>query len=147
MWCIIYAIAGDFSCERIAKMRTNPVSFTIASSDKPFRLQIRVSNLQAEDIVLIDNIVFKGHICANVCINDLDNCPYRSATPNSSTPWMIDQLVNLPQDATKVLFIADGISTNRSLAIDNIRLRSMEGEDFCRQYLQRKSTANNDFPQ
>uniref|UniRef100_A0A1I8AG04 MAM domain-containing protein n=1 Tax=Steinernema glaseri TaxID=37863 RepID=A0A1I8AG04_9BILA len=59
-----------------------------------------------------------------VCLNTFDNCPYANPPIKASEWWFRDQELLLDKSTQKVYFVADRVSANLYLALDNIRLRN-----------------------
>ncbi|KAE9552335.1 hypothetical protein FO519_004460 [Halicephalobus sp. NKZ332] len=66
-----------------------------------------------------------------VCVNSLQDCPYSNPPLRPSEFWLGDQKVLLNSGSEKVYFIAGNVKQNLYLAIDNLRLQTLNNANFC----------------
>jgi len=82
-----------------------------------------------------------------VCVNNYKNCPYANPPLDSSiamaqqeaeggeasasSGWVLNQRVLLKKGVEKVFFVAGRLKQNLFMAVDNLRLESLDFEDYC----------------
>lgn len=79
-----------------------------------------------------------------VCVNNYKNCPYANPPLDSSiamqsegegdsasSGWVLNQRVLLKKGVEKVFFVAGRLKQNLFMAVDNVRLESLDFEDYC----------------
>uniref|UniRef100_A0AC35EXL2 MAM domain-containing protein n=1 Tax=Panagrolaimus sp. PS1159 TaxID=55785 RepID=A0AC35EXL2_9BILA len=66
-----------------------------------------------------------------VCINGFEDCPYSNPPLKAKEFWLQDQQVYLSTESEKIYFLASKVRQNLYLAIDNIRLQTIDGQSYC----------------
>uniref|UniRef100_A0A183BI41 MAM domain-containing protein n=1 Tax=Globodera pallida TaxID=36090 RepID=A0A183BI41_GLOPA len=67
-----------------------------------------------------------------VCLNTLRNCSFENPRkPHKAKHWLVGQKVILPRGTEKVFFVGSKLRRNHFIAIDNIRLQSMNFGEIC----------------
>ncbi|XGW04024.1 hypothetical protein V3C99_015287 [Haemonchus contortus] len=70
----------------------NPLSFTVPYSVDPFTIRIEVTNINSQDVILIDNLYYEGRICEEV-----DDDESSSTAEENSSSKAVSEVNNLKE--------------------------------------------------
>ncbi|CAL2045299.1 unnamed protein product [Caenorhabditis brenneri] len=108
----------------------------VGSDDKSERENIFV--VESPKFSLIHDIllVFDVYIRSvtpklKVCFDNFENCPYISPPVRKNKFWLGNQNVTLKEGSKKVFFVVENVEKHQFLAIDNIRVESIDGSSLC----------------
>uniref|UniRef100_A0AC34FN41 Uncharacterized protein n=1 Tax=Panagrolaimus sp. ES5 TaxID=591445 RepID=A0AC34FN41_9BILA len=100
-------------------------------SSEVFVLESSRFKLQEPAYLFFDVYQRSMGIQLKVCINGFEDCPYSNPPLKASEFWLQDQQVYLPTGSEKIYFLASKVRQNLYLALDNIRLQTIDGQSYC----------------
>ncbi|CAI5451131.1 unnamed protein product [Caenorhabditis angaria] len=66
-----------------------------------------------------------------VCIDNFDDCQYTSPPVQKNKFWHSSQNITIPEGSKKLFFVVQNVGKHQFLAIDNIKLKTIDGDNFC----------------
>ncbi|ULT89983.1 hypothetical protein L3Y34_008401 [Caenorhabditis briggsae] len=104
---------------------------TVSQEQKIFVAESPKFSLIQDTLLLFDIYIRSVSPTLRVCIDLFDNCPYKSPMVRKDKFWRGRQKVALKEGSRKVFFVVENVRKHQFLAIDNIRLESLNGSSLC----------------
>uniref|UniRef100_A0A1I7T1C1 MAM domain-containing protein n=1 Tax=Caenorhabditis tropicalis TaxID=1561998 RepID=A0A1I7T1C1_9PELO len=152
-YCIA-KVSEDFNNCSILQRVSNPLYFSVPTTADGLKVRIEVTNIDADSITLLDNLHYNGQICelideatehSFVEFNGesssfpslITGQPLSSTDPNVVQKFFEDSENNIDDKETssdfsiQIFFVADNVKKHQFLALDNIRVESIDGSILC----------------